>query len=336
MYRFRFEEVIETTVSYSPRKKLKSHCLNCSRKKAEETLKSTMSEQTICNTQVNNSQPRKIGSVADIDPTSGVYGSMGYNSYAHQSHSQPQQQLSHHHQLHYAQQQQQQPQMSISSQMQQQPSTSQSQQEQSQNQQFHFPQQSTSFESSPSKIADVLKDKFHEVSDVMMKGSPQDRKNLASVLVCAMTKNKDLSAAKTSTIRRQILFESSDGSSLSSQEMFGVFQRLKPNDFQSFKVTVLPLLSASSRTLAENIIGNLEYMVEAFNHGGTIQKEEDLNSAICHLQKNFEYYRTNRSFPGVRDLMIGHLLGNGIIKIKDKSRFTKVMNYMSGLTTTEQ
>lgn len=54
---------------------------------------------------VNNSQqPRKIGSVADIDPINGVYGSMEYNSYAHQSHSQPQQ-PTHHHQLHYAQQQ---------------------------------------------------------------------------------------------------------------------------------------------------------------------------------------------------------------------------------------
>lgn len=55
---------------------------------------------------VNNSQPRKIGSVADIDPINGVYGSMdGYN-YAHQSHSQPTtQQPAHHHQLHYGQQQ---------------------------------------------------------------------------------------------------------------------------------------------------------------------------------------------------------------------------------------
>lgn len=57
---------------------------------------------------VNNSQPRKIGSVADIDPMNGVYGSMDYNSYAHQSHSQPHQHQQQQHQLHYAQQQQQQ------------------------------------------------------------------------------------------------------------------------------------------------------------------------------------------------------------------------------------
>ncbi|XP_055325155.1 LIM and SH3 domain protein Lasp isoform X3 [Sitodiplosis mosellana] len=68
----------------------------------------------IADNRVNNSQPRKIGSVADIDPINGVYGSMEYNSYAHQSHSQPQQQPAHHHQLHYAQQQQQpQPQSAI-------------------------------------------------------------------------------------------------------------------------------------------------------------------------------------------------------------------------------
>lgn len=64
---------------------------------------------------VHNSQPRKIGSVADIDPINGVYGSMEYNSYAHQSHSQPPQQPAHHHQLHFAQQQQQQQQQSQSS-----------------------------------------------------------------------------------------------------------------------------------------------------------------------------------------------------------------------------
>lgn len=41
---------------------------------------------------VSNNQPRKIGSIADIDPLNGVYGSMDYKTYGQQSHSQQTQQ----------------------------------------------------------------------------------------------------------------------------------------------------------------------------------------------------------------------------------------------------
>lgn len=52
---------------------------------------------------VGNNQPRKIGSVADIDPVNGVYGSMDFNNYPQQQTlSQLQQQMR------YAQQQKQQ------------------------------------------------------------------------------------------------------------------------------------------------------------------------------------------------------------------------------------
>lgn len=43
---------------------------------------------------VGNNQPRKIGSIADIDPLNGVYGSMDYKTYGQQSHSQQSQQQS--------------------------------------------------------------------------------------------------------------------------------------------------------------------------------------------------------------------------------------------------
>lgn len=47
---------------------------------------------------VSNNQPRKIGSISDIDPLNGVYGSIDYTSYAQQQQ----------HQLRYTPQQQQQ------------------------------------------------------------------------------------------------------------------------------------------------------------------------------------------------------------------------------------
>lgn len=60
---------------------------------------------------VSNNQPRKIGSIADIDPLNGVYGSgVDYTNYA----------LQQQHQLRYTpQQQQQQQQQSIQQQIQQ-------------------------------------------------------------------------------------------------------------------------------------------------------------------------------------------------------------------------